>query len=382
MRCAVSKNVIICCDGTNSSLQGNLTNVGRMSCIVAKEAEVQHVYYDAGVGVWVKQPGFMRKVGATLYRWAGLAFGAGLMRNVVEAYSELVCNYDPGDRVFMFGFSRGAYTVRVLAGILENYGLLKRENQAMVEAVVRKFSTLVPKDDSEEGIDPQKRNAYCNRTYADARQIKELYSIECPVHFMGIWDTVSSLGWAYDPKTFPNTAAMRHVRVLRHALALDERRAKFRTNRVELVADANQDLQEVWFVGDHSDVGGGYSDEQSGLAKICLEWMLHEARRHDLRIDPGKEKEFMEAPKSCPDVLGPQHESLQKLWWVIEYVRLPHRRMVDGLWNKEMIRYRGRGWRTIRDGDLVHHSVQQRMGVHPIKNVNWTAEVGRVCWVA
>jgi uncharacterized protein (DUF2235 family) len=88
----VSKNVIICCDGTNSSLQGNLTNVGRMSCIVAKEAEIQHVYYDAGVGVWVKQPGLIRKLAATLYRWAGLAFGAGLMRNVVAAYRELVCN--------------------------------------------------------------------------------------------------------------------------------------------------------------------------------------------------------------------------------------------------------------------------------------------------
>ena len=107
--------------------------------------------------VGVEEPGFVTKVGATLYRWAGLAFGAGLVRNVVEAYREIVCNYDPEGRVFLFGFSRGAYTVRVLAGVLENYGLLKRENQAMVETVIRKFSVLFPKPGSEDANDPAKR---------------------------------------------------------------------------------------------------------------------------------------------------------------------------------------------------------------------------------
>ncbi len=377
----MSKNLVICCDGTNSSLQRDLTNVGRISYIAVREPGVQHVYYDVGVGVGVKETGFIRKVGATLYRWAGLAFGAGLVANVVQAYRELICNYDPGDRVFLFGFSRGAYTARVLAGILENYGLLTRENQVMVEAVVRKFSVLVPKEGSEAARDPEKRHAYCSRTFTDAREIKESYSIECPVHFMGIWDTVSSLGWAYDPKTFPNTAAMRHVQVVRHAIALDERRAKFRTNRVELVTGVEQDLQEVWFVGDHSDVGGGYPDEESGLAKKCLEWMLREACQHDLRTDPIKEREFLEGPKSGPDVMGPQHESLQKLWWVLEYLRLPHRAKVNGVWKDEMIRYCGRGWRTIRDGDLVHRSVQERIQVHAIKNVNWPVEADKICWV-
>jgi uncharacterized protein (DUF2235 family) len=375
----VPKNVVICCDGTNSSFQRDLTNVARMSCIAVKELGAQHVYYDVGVGV--EEPGFITKVGATLYRWAGLAFGVGLVRNVVEAYREIVSNYDLEDRLFLFGFSRGAYTVRVLAGVLENYGLLKRENQSMVEEVIRKFSALFPKPGSEDAKDPAKRIAYCDRTFADARQVKQLYSVECPVHFMGIWDTVSSLGWAYDPKTFPNTAAMRHVRTIRHALALDERRAKFRSNRVEVVPGAQQDLQEIWFAGDHSDVGGGYPDEQSGLAKKCLEWMLREACQHDLRKDPGKEKEFMEAPRSRPDAMGPQHESLEKFWWVIEYLRLPYRKQVDGVWTEGMIRYGGKGWRTIRDGDNVHRSVQQRMSQYPVKNTNWAAEAAKIQWV-
>jgi uncharacterized protein (DUF2235 family) len=375
------KNLVICCDGTNSSLQRDLTNVARMSYIAVAEPGVQHVYYDVGVGVGVEEPGLIKKLGATLHRWAGLAFGAGLVRNVVEAYREMVRNYDPDDKVFLFGFSRGAYTVRVLAGVLENYGLLKRENQAMVETVIQKFSVLFPKQDSADADDPAKRNAYVNRTFADARQIKGAYSVECPVHFMGIWDTVSSLGWAYDPKTFPNTAAMRHVRVIRHALALDERRAKFRTNRVEVVPGAQQDLQEVWFAGDHADVGGGYPDEQSGLAKECLEWMLREACQHDLRKDPGKEKEFLQGPRSHPDVMGPQHESLEKLWWIIEYLRLPCRTEVDGVWKDEMIRYRGKGWRTIRDGDFVHRSVQGRLTQYPVKNTNWPTAAANVQWV-
>jgi len=375
----VPKNVIICCDGTNSSFQRDLTNVARMSRIALQVPGVQHVYYDVGVGV--EEPGFATKVSGTLYRWAGLAFGAGLVENVVQAYREIVCNYEPGDRLFLFGFSRGAYTVRVLAGVLENYGLLKRESQSMVEEVIRKFSVLIPKEGFAEAKDPIKEKAYLDRTFAEARQIRESKSVECPVHFMGIWDTVSSLGWAYDPKTFPNTARMPHVKVIRHAIALDERRAKFRSNRVEPMPGVAQDIQEVWFSGDHSDVGGGYREDQSALAKKCLTWILREACLHGLSKDATKEKEFLQVPELQSGQMEPQHESLEKLWWVLEYIRLPHRTQVDGLWEQEMIRYRGKGWRTIRDGDLVHRSVQDRANKHLVKNANWLVAEAKVQWV-
>jgi hypothetical protein len=92
-----------------------------------------------------------------------------------------------------------------------------------------------------------------------------------------------------------------------------------------VVTGAQQDIQEVWFGGDHSDVGGGYPDDQNGLAKKCLESMLREACQHDLRKDPAKGKELLEGPKSLPDAMGPQHESLEKFWWVLEYIRVPYR---------------------------------------------------------
>jgi uncharacterized protein (DUF2235 family) len=373
------KNIVICCDGTNNSFQRDLTNVARVFRIAVNKPGVQYADYDVGVGV--EEPKFVTKIGDTLYRWLGLAFGAGLVDNVKEAYRKIVSNYEPGDRLFLFGFSRGAYTVRVLAGMLENYGILKRENISMVEEVIRKFQRLFPKEGSSVAGDPIQHKAYCDRTFGEARRIRESKSMECPVHFMGIWDTVSSLGWAYDPKTFPNTQKMQHVRVIRHALALDERRAKFRTNRVESVSDVQQDIQEVWFGGCHSDVGGGYPEGKSGLAKKCLEWMLREACNCGLVVDPEKEKEFLMGPESRPDAMGPQTESLNKLWWALEYVPLPHRRLVSGSWINEKICYRGKGWRTICEGDLVHQSVQERSKKNLVANMNWPACEARVKWV-
>ena len=76
--------------------------------------------------------------------------------------------------------------------------------------------------------------------------------------------------------------------------------------------------------------------------------------------------------------MGPQHESLEKFWWVIEYLRLPYRKQVNGVWTEGMMRYRGKGWRTIRDGNCIHRSVQQRISQYPVKNINWAAEAAKI----
>lgn len=372
------QNVVICCDGTSNSFQKDLTNVARISEIAARIPGRQHVYYDAGVGA-EEEPGFVTRLGATINRWAGSAFGVGLVRNVVEAYQEIVNEYDPRGRLFLFGFSRGAYTVRVLAGLLQNYGLLKKEHVSRSELVTRKFQNLFPKEGASDARDPEKWKAYIDKTFAEARKIKEAYCVDCPVHFMGLWDTVSSLGWAYDPKTFPNTAEMPGVSIIRHALALDERRAKFRTNRVKVPKGISQDVQEVWFSGIHCDVGGGYPEEESGLAKLCLDWMLREAGLAGLAIDPDKKTHFLEG-KAKPDFMAPQHESLKGFWWALEYMRLPHRRQVNNDWVEEKIRYRGKGWRRIRRGDLVHRSVERRIVMQPVKNSNWPSSSGSLTW--
>jgi uncharacterized protein (DUF2235 family) len=374
----MSKNLVVCCDGTNNSYQRDLTNVALVSLVAVKSPDAQHVYYDVGVGVEARA-GMFTRIGGTLSRWSGLAFGTGLVANVADAYRDIVDHYQTGDRLFLFGFSRGAYTVRVLCGMLHRYGLLAKTNRDQVDEVVAAFQKLFPREGSAEDRDPARRAEYLRKTFSEAALIKRDRSVECPVHFLGLWDTVSSLGWAYDPKTFPNTFEMPNVRTIRHALAIDERRAKFRTNRVR--ATDGQDAKEVWFAGVHSDVGGGYPLTESSLARVCFRWMLREAVGQGLVVDPQKLAAYgLDKPATPDDERGDQHESLSKLWQGLEYLRLPHRRFDNGVWVDEKIRYRGKGWRSIGAGDRVSRSLQRRSVSIPIKNTNWTTISAGVVW--
>jgi hypothetical protein len=172
---------------------------------------------------------------------------------------------------------------------------------------------------------------------------------------------------------------MPHVRTIRHALAIDERRAKFRTNRVHPVP--GQDIKEVWFAGVHSDVGGGYSADQSGLSRVCLRWMLREAIANDLRVDAQQRAlHGLDGLAPSADEQAAQHESLSGLWWALEYLRLPHRRQVDRTWVDELIRYNGMGWRTINPTDCVSRSLQRRVQTTPVKNAHWSDVVATVVW--
>ena len=166
-----------------------------------------------------------------------------------------------------------------------------------------------------------------------------------------------------------------------NVLAIDERRAKFRTNRVTVSTEASQDIREVWFAGVHADVGGGYPERESGLAKVCLQWMLREAEQQGLLVDPAIKTHFLNGPLVGPDESVEQHESLKGLWWPVEYLRLPYRKLVNGEWIEEMMRYQGKGWRTIRPGDRVHRSLQRRMTQRLINNTNWPAAQSGVVWV-
>jgi hypothetical protein len=165
------------------------------------------------------------------------------------------------------------------------------------------------------------------------------------------------------------------------AIAIDERRAKFRTNRVTPKTGVPQDVQEVWFAGVHADVGGGYPEKESGLAKVTLQWMLREAEKQELLLDLAVKNQLLHGPVVGPDELAGQHESLKGMWWPLEYLRLPHRKLANGQWIEGMIRYRGKGWRTIRSGDLVHRSIQRRIAKRPLKNANWPAAQSGVAWV-
>lgn len=350
------RNLVICCDGTNNSLDGPPTNVCHLSTVgdIGDDTR-QLVKYDPGVGVEA-DPRMRTGIGATWSRWSGSAFGTGLVENVTQAYSALIKEYKDGDKIFLFGFSRGAYTVRVLAGLLYNYGLLREVNKAEALRVVKHYQKLIlPNGKGFVGGIPitEQKNRF-----NEAAEIKRTLSVVCPVHFMGVFDTVSSLGWAWDPKTFPNTRKMPEVKILRHAMALDERRAKFRTNRIELTENA--DHRQVWFAGVHSDVGGGYGDNNR-LSRIPLRWMLAEAQKAGMLVDANKLQQLDLESTWKDDEQADQHESLTAAWHALEYLPLPHRaRNEKGEWVEGRRVYRGAGWREIPDTFDAHESLQRR----------------------
>lgn len=280
------RNLIVCCDGTNNLFGSENTNVVRLVQTLERDSTRQLVYYDPGVGT-LPEPGFVSWLGKRSSEVFGLAFGAGLVPKVGQAYAFLMQHWRPGDRVYLFGFSRGAYSVRTLAALLHMYGLLQAGNENLIPYLLRMFKA------SRRKLDKSTASAsgfwrLCNefrKTFAQA--IPDCDDRRFPIHFMGVWDTVSSVGWLWDPLRFPFTQRNPSVRTIRHAVSLDERRAFFRQN-VFALADgkSTQDLVEVWYPGVHADVGGGYPEDEGGLWRETFTWMLGEAQAAGLMIDP------------------------------------------------------------------------------------------------
>src|SRR5207253_745958 len=170
----------------------------------------------------------------------------GISDNVADAYQFLMRNFEPGDRIYVFAFSRGAYTARVLCGMLHIVGLLTSGNEALIPYAIRMIKGR--------GID-----------FDVLADFKRTFSRECKVHFIGVWDTVSSVGWIYNAVQFAFTATNPDIAIVRHAVSIDEQRAFFRQ---DLFVDlhSNQDLEQVWFAGVHSDVGRSYPESESQLS--------------------------------------------------------------------------------------------------------------------
>src|SRR5262245_54075709 len=137
----MARNLVVCFDGTNNQFGRENTNVVRLIQALDRDPSRQRLYYDPGVGT-LPEPGVVTWLGKKISEWIGLAFGVGLTRNVEEAYTYLMSIWEPGDRVFLFGFSRGAYTARVLAGVLHALGLLPRGGSNMLPYVMRLFAGI------------------------------------------------------------------------------------------------------------------------------------------------------------------------------------------------------------------------------------------------
>lgn len=279
------KNIVLCCDGTGNADTGVPSNVKRLYDLLQAGAEQMPTYY-RGVGSEPRQP-HESWFGYHAAHLRSLGFGHGVAEALLGLYSTLVAQYEEGDLVFCFGFSRGAFTVRALAGLVHVCGLVQREHAGRAAEALRlyegsefRITEAVRARGWKHGFPP----ADTDHARLDdlAREFKRTYSRPCQIHFLGLWDTVKAYGWV-NPRSFP---ALRHnasVKTVRHAPALDERRALF---QVTGWAAGHRDAQEVWFAGDHSDVGGGHRTGNSALADASLRWMLGEAVTAGLRLAP------------------------------------------------------------------------------------------------
>ncbi|MBY4893257.1 DUF2235 domain-containing protein [Rhodobacteraceae bacterium N5(2021)] len=272
---------VILLDGTMSSLApGDETNIGltyRLLMDLPRDAGVR-IYYEPGI------------------QWRGLRrahevmAGIGINRQICRAYAWLSASYRPGDRVILMGYSRGAYAVRSLGGLIDQMGLLRPEalNQARVEEIYELYRT---------GRD---RTAVAEMTAAYCRA-------DVPVTFLGIYDTVRALGiryplvWRFLPLPHPyHTHTLGpHIEVARQALALDETRVAYRPILWDTSgAEPGQSVVQMWFKGSHGDIGGQLNGraEARPRANVALTWMLEEAEATGLRLPPDWRARFPADP--------------------------------------------------------------------------------------
>lgn len=275
------KRIVLCCDGTwNKPDADVVTNIEKIARTVQTDRPCpdgvqQVVEYVAGVGV-----------GYAADRILGGAFGLGLFNNVRNAYRFLALNYAPGDEVFVFGFSRGAYTARSVAGLVGSIGLLTRAGMIR-DGVLRQALDLYRLRPAQETPEELARR---KETIAAFRAEHCHPAETTTIRFLGVFDTVGALGVPGMLRTghqFHDITLGRGVELARQALAIDERRRVFEpclwavpTDEVDLQVGSGTGgrprVKQVWFAGAHSDVGGGYPEQ--GLSNSTLRWMSDEAR--------------------------------------------------------------------------------------------------------
>jgi uncharacterized protein (DUF2235 family) len=329
------KNIVVCCDGTGNDYSQTPSNVLRLHGFALERRGVQVGCYHPGIGT-LDRPEGRTRLGRRVRHWRELGFGTGVIENVVDLYAYLMREYEPGDRIFLIGFSRGAFTARAVAGMLHVCGLLRREDAHLIAHAIGLYRTSelriqhalrraglqhAPKDDHDHA-----------RHDARAREFRKTLSRPCPVHFLGLWDTVKAYGWIW-PQSFP---ALRHnpdVRAVRHAVALDERRAVFqmtgwgdRPAAGSAGGDPQQTVQEVWFAGDHSDVGGGNESGNSALSDASMTWMLGEATHAGLILNESCRAEIDQIIERSPNASSVTPNDLRSSFW---YTKLLPRTELD-----------------------------------------------------
>ena len=350
------KNIVICCDGTANEFAANNTNVVKLYSVLVYDPNHQITFYHPGLGT-MEPAGALTGLARKITKLMGMAFGYGLANDIRDAYVFLMKNYSSDDRIFLFGFSRGAYTVRAVASLLKMYGLIRRDNESLVPYAER-LMMGINRADGNHGKD-------VIQFFELADNFRAILSTECKPRFVGVWDTVSSVGWVENPLKLPYISNNPDIEIGRHAVSIDERRAFFRNHlwrrpNDPTVAYGPKDVKQVWFPGDHCDVGGGYPESESGLSKIALDWMIEEAVKAGLEVEPNKVKDILgqgSPGHTAPNPNADAHESLAGWWNLAEVVPKKHYDWVTGRTRRKM-----NFWsrRTIPPHSLVHESAFQR----------------------
>lgn len=313
------KNLVVCCDGTDNEFGVDNTNVVRLLSLTLKQDEEQVVFYEPGLGTF-PAPGAITPLLKWVTKKLGSAFGYGLSQNLAVCYQFLVENYKPGDRIYLFGFSRGAYTARALAALIHVCGLMRTKNYNLVPYAIKLFeseASNAKKHNDKEELRTGKRHSL---KLSVCDEFKRVFSTSPGIHFLGVWDTVSSIGSIFDPYNLPHTRWNPSVKTVRHAISIDEMRKFFRTNPWSDSKKQCTDVKQVWFAGVHADIGGGYKESESGLAKVTLQWMLDEARAAGLVIDEAQlptvfPADAKDSTLSRPDAGAKIHNELESFFW-------------------------------------------------------------------
>jgi uncharacterized protein (DUF2235 family) len=286
------KRIALFCDGTWNTpdemengrpCQTNVVKMANAMSRISDDGTTQVLYYHPGVGT----------EGSMMDRVFDGATGTGISANILNAYCYLINTYEKGDELYLFGFSRGAFTVRSLSGLIRNSGILKTENADQVQRAYNIYRSRHPKYQPREI-----ESTLFRKTYA----VEEVTQIK----FIGVWDTVGALGNPLFLKSmlskrnqFHDTELSSKISNAYHALAVDEKRKNFEAALWHRQSGTkNQVLEQVWFAGVHSDVGGGYVE--TGLSDLALQWMIEKAQSCQLK--------FENIPLK-PAAMAQQHES-------------------------------------------------------------------------
>ncbi|MDH5763191.1 MAG: DUF2235 domain-containing protein [Nitrospinota bacterium] len=321
----MTKNIVVFSDGTGQEGgEGNNTNVYKLFNMLENRTDRQITFYDRGLGTgW-------RKI-------SGNVGGMGISKNILECYEFIFDHFCAGDRIYLFGFSRGATTVRSLSGFMHHFGILPKSRPELIDKAYTIYK-IRPKKENKEGLKKWQGKV---DDFIEANS-----TMYTKIEFIGVWDTVAALGLPFQPldailNEIPGFAHKFHdlrlsqgVKHARHALAIDDQRLTFHPTLWDKDIEIDQSMKQVWFCGMHTDVGGGY--KKHNLSDITLEWMMREATDKGLLIY----RDFPE--KRDPDPNGHMHDS-------------------RGSFFTKLFRKKSRCWNSATHGKpVIHESVTQR----------------------